>query len=267
LSKNWQIILISLCLQALFGSLLLSSASDHFHGQHGGIIFLFIYVSTAIGLILLFFLTFLSMRKHYPGLAVRGTLTGIGVWLLIPFLYKYVQNHVREQEDPEQAVRKHARIYEAARKEGTLAAARQMGLSPYSWSSVHHSLEITTDRGIRHWLVVQDNRLSAYCNPEPLPDKKDTLAWLHMILEEASVYLDPGAHRRFDSCIRTKQYEFRYLDRQDAPEFSIKVYIPSRYTPDRSNLTGDFQSVAYGPPGTLNLSMRFDTLARKTAAF
>lgn len=226
MKKNWKVILLHLCAQALIGSTIIISNSDCYQGSElsGIFCFLITYIPTALSLILISFITLLFTHKNELRLKSIITLLGLVMWFLLPLIYLLCLREIRERRDRNYPERSIEEI-----KTASLNAAKQMGLSSYTWNPSINQVEMKLEGGKQHsFKLLNSGALHISSKVEP-PDKNDTLAWLKLTLKEASVYLNENAYREIDSLVKSRCYKFSYDETPDVLSVYIFIY-PSIFT-------------------------------------
>jgi hypothetical protein len=219
MAKNSRTILIHFCLQVLAGGIVLLIASSYFDGPLGGVGLIGTYFVTAFASILVSFLILSTSYKLPREEKFKSVILNTVFWTMVPFIFSIANRSSSGwQDDPE--MKKKSEAIEKV----TLDAARQMGLTSYTWSPAIWRCIMKTNDGKEHSFYLQpdDKTLYVACKVT-LPPFNDTLAWLRLSLDHASVYLNSLAIRRLDSCINTRNYTFKVGNDPDS-EFEIVIY-------------------------------------------
>ncbi|MBX3163618.1 MAG: hypothetical protein KF900_04005 [Bacteroidetes bacterium] len=206
MKKNWLIILIHLGLQTLIGVLSVVWAQDKFAGDTlAGLGVIFTYVTTAAISILISFLVLLLVNKQNGKRLFFSVILSLAVWSIIIPATLIAGRKVNDEISSAKNRASIKKRLENTNK--TLDAVKQMGLSSYTWNAYFNQYDMKTKNGNLHAFLLEDGKLYIYSNAL-LPAYNDTLSWLKLTLEEASVYLNSNAYKILDSCIRVGKYYF-----------------------------------------------------------
>lgn len=202
MKKNWQVVLLHIGLQIIIGGLFVLGGFQNTGKFDANLIITYFF--TAVGITLTSFLSLLFVNKHYRRVLRLSTFISVGIWFLGPLLIAACANLYEQMEQ---------RFYEKAKydqlREEVLKLPGQVGISSYTWDPTINQCRMTVRDGAIHTFSFLDGDLLVACQVRH-PAVTDTLAWLKLSLDIASVYLDPAAYQVLDSCVEARCYDFYF---------------------------------------------------------
>ncbi|MBX3163780.1 MAG: hypothetical protein KF900_04820 [Bacteroidetes bacterium] len=233
MNKNWQVFLIHLCVQIFVGVIIVQAITPSSDGHFRAIGELIRLVVMACSFVVISILAFLFVNKEYRKSIVYSILMGGILLLFIPIIIEKCDNALREMKW--RAERKKSN---EAFKNRNLEVAKQVGLSSYTLNPTTNQIVVKTKDEKQQTFYVNNGRLIIHSNIQP-PASNDTLAWLKLSLEEASVYLNSDIYGVLDSCIQVRNYGFRS---KKEPLFVSFVIRPLGSINTETKLQGEFSN-------------------------
>jgi len=226
--RDWNLLLSILFIQALFGSIILISNTEEFERHNGGLAIIYFYIPLVfiINLISLLIILFLLKEKFKFGIKI--TLLSFIMWFVLPLFYFKIRTEVKKIDSSkykQDALVERKRIGENI-KQKSIDVAKQLGLKSYSWNPNISKMEMMTENKKLHTFVMNENILSVDIPIDP-PQITDTLSWLKLTLNESSSYLERKYYEKFDSCIRNRNFGYKYYNLPDSEPYVISINLCS----------------------------------------
>jgi uncharacterized membrane protein YqjE len=219
IQKNHRVIIYYLLLQVLFGGLLMYRAFADNSASDAILVAIPLYLGLALVFTSFAILRYkLSVNQELHRAYRNCIIATILLWLLAwpTFLYTYeLVSHVKSSWTTDKKISKEFE----KKKERIKVELDRLGLPNCLWNPY---CETQVENGERFFIDLDRNELRVSSYIQPLP-RKDTLAWLQLMVKNTNYFLPPNKQIKLDSLPRGKgKFFYHYTQRTDELSLGIE---------------------------------------------